>query len=126
VIVTSVQIGPRITEAMQGGVEILPLRLLIMLTISHVLMLLAATVLSTYKSWGRTWLGRRQAAKLLRVAREPERAKWPDRLDEGRLHPVLLDEGAPHPKTNRALGSAGTGETVKDEVDRAYATSPDW
>lgn len=60
VILTSVQIGPRITALLQNGVRELPLRALLALTITHVLMLVGATVLSTYKPWGRTWLGRRQ------------------------------------------------------------------
>jgi hypothetical protein len=60
VIITSVQIGPRITALMQNGVQELPLRALLALTITHVVMLVGATVLSTYKPWSRTWLGRRQ------------------------------------------------------------------
>lgn len=66
VIITSVQIGPRITALMQNGVQEAPMRALLALTITHIMMLIAATVLSTYKPWSRTWLGRRQAAKLMR------------------------------------------------------------
>ena len=35
--------------------------LLIALAVAHLLMLTAATVLSVYKPWGKTWLGRRQS-----------------------------------------------------------------
>jgi hypothetical protein len=59
VIITSVQIGPRITALMANGVQELPLRALLALSITHVLMLVAATVMSTYKPWSRTWFGRR-------------------------------------------------------------------
>lgn len=68
VIITSVQIGPRITQAMQEGVEAAPLRQLLVLTIAHAIMLLVATVLSTYKSWGLTPWGRRQAAAVRQPA----------------------------------------------------------
>lgn len=64
VIITSVQIGPRISALLQNGVQELPLRALLALSATHVLMLIAATILSTYKPWSRTWLGRRHVAKV--------------------------------------------------------------
>ncbi|MCC6626593.1 MAG: hypothetical protein IT340_04225 [Chloroflexi bacterium] len=45
-----------------------PTALLIALAATHLLMLAIATVVSFYKPWGKTWLGRRPAAQPLRPA----------------------------------------------------------
>jgi hypothetical protein len=74
VIVSAVQIGGRLQQSMAalpagqpvGGGTILevvaaPATLLLSLGVAHLLMLGAATVISVYKPWGKTWLGRRTA-----------------------------------------------------------------
>ena len=71
VIATAVQLGTRIPQPTGRAVEestILglassPMVLLLSLSIAHLIMLLAATVLSTYKPWGKTWFGRRRAVQ---------------------------------------------------------------
>ena len=71
VIVTAVQLGTRIPqptglavdESTILGLASSPMVLLLSLTITHLLMLLAATVISTYKPWGKTWFGRRMAVQ---------------------------------------------------------------
>ncbi len=71
VIATAVQLGTRIPQPTGRAVEestVLglassPMVLLLSLSITHLLMLLAATVLSTYKPWGKTWFGRRTAVQ---------------------------------------------------------------
>jgi hypothetical protein len=78
VIVTAVQIGGRLVEpslaaasgpAADGG-TLLGLAsaptLLISLSVAHLLMLAAATVISVYKPWGKTWFGRRKTARQAR------------------------------------------------------------
>jgi hypothetical protein len=70
VIATAVQIGSRIPQpsaaAMDGGtilgVASSPAILLLSQSVTHVLMLGVATVVSVYKPWGKTWLGRRKGA----------------------------------------------------------------
>jgi hypothetical protein len=52
--VTAVRIGDRfLLEALAGG----PVMPLFWLAVAHGLMLLAATVLSVYKPWGKSWFG---------------------------------------------------------------------
>lgn len=75
VITTAVQLGSRLEQrpisASVGpgaadsviGIASAPMTLLIALTVAHLLMLGAATVISVYKPWGRTWFGRRKAAQ---------------------------------------------------------------
>jgi hypothetical protein len=71
VIATAVQLTDRITRQYAAGpaadgATILGLAaaptLLLALAITHLLVLGAATVLSVYKPWGKTWWGRRQTA----------------------------------------------------------------
>jgi hypothetical protein len=73
VIATAVQIGSRIPQtsaaAVDGGTILgiasslsSPAILLLSLSVTHLLMLGMATVLSVYKPWGKTWLGRRKSA----------------------------------------------------------------
>ena len=80
VIATAVQIGGRLVEQVsaapssvvagggmgEGIASVLPL--LTVLAVVHLLMLAAATVLSVYKPWGKTWFARRQPAAPLRRA----------------------------------------------------------
>jgi hypothetical protein len=85
VIATAVRIGGRLVEQVGAGAaaaapsgvvagtaislgvaSVLPL--LTALAVAHLLMLGAATVLSVYKPWGKTWFARRQAAEPLRRA----------------------------------------------------------
>lgn len=69
VIITAVQLGTRIPQPVSGaanestflGLPASPMALLFALTITHLVMLIVATVLSTYKPWGKTWFGRRKA-----------------------------------------------------------------
>ena len=71
VIITAVQLGTRIPRpsgrAMDDGASpgllASPMALLLALSITHLLMLVAATILSTYKPWGKTWFGRRDAVR---------------------------------------------------------------
>lgn len=72
IIGTAVQIGSRLTErrlaALIGettGGDFLtaPTTLLLALTLVHLLLLIVATILSTYKPWGKTWFGRRAALR---------------------------------------------------------------
>ena len=71
VIATAVQLGTRIPqptgravdESTILGLASSPAALLLTLSIAHLLMLLAATVTSMYKPWGRTWFGRRKAVR---------------------------------------------------------------
>jgi hypothetical protein len=76
VITTAVQLGGRLArqpisalsgqEVVDGtllGITSAP-TLLISLSIAHLLMLGAATVISVYKPWGKTWFGRRKTARL--------------------------------------------------------------
>jgi hypothetical protein len=75
VITTAVQLGGRIArqpisalsgqEVVDGtllGITSAP-SLLISLSIAHLLMLSAATAISVYKPWGKTWFGRRRTAR---------------------------------------------------------------
>ncbi len=70
VIATAVQLGDRLVRQ-SAGVPDAPtvlgmapvLALLISLAVVHLLMLGAATVLSVYKPWGKTWFGRREKAQ---------------------------------------------------------------
>jgi hypothetical protein len=86
VIATAVRIGGRLVDqvaaappggaagagaslgaaASAGAASVLPL--LTALAVAHLLMLGAATVLSVYKPWGKTWFARRQGAEPLRRA----------------------------------------------------------
>lgn len=69
VIVTAVQLGTRIPrptgQPVDGGtflsIATAPAFLLLTLSVSHLLMLVVATILSTYKPCGKTWFGRRAA-----------------------------------------------------------------
>ena len=66
VIATAVQLGDRLLRQAVAAPSA-PLAgdattLLVALSLAHLLMLGAATVLSVYKPWGKTWLGRRRAA----------------------------------------------------------------
>ena len=69
---TAVQIGSRLTQrrlaALSGQTTVngslldllsAPVGLVLALTMAHLLMLVIATILSTYKPWGKTWFGRR-------------------------------------------------------------------
>lgn len=77
VIVSAVQIGTRIPRPAGQpvdngsllGIMTAPTTLLLAMSLSHLLMLVAATILSTYKPWGKTPLGRRAA-----LPRPPGRA----------------------------------------------------
>jgi hypothetical protein len=77
VITTAVQLGGRIAPqsiaapagqaAADGtilGIASAPTTLLIALSVTHLLMLGAATVISVYKPWGKTWFGRRPTIRL--------------------------------------------------------------
>lgn len=69
VIVTAVQLGTRIprptglppAESDILSIATAPTTLLLAISLSHLLMLVVATILSTYKPWGKTALGRRAA-----------------------------------------------------------------
>ena len=71
VIVTAVQLGTRIPhpgsqaaiDSSPMGMVTSPMGLLFTLTLTHLVMLLVATILSTYKPWGKTWFGRRKAVQ---------------------------------------------------------------
>ena len=75
VIATAVRIGDQLVQrtiaapsgpAADGGTILgIPMApaLLISLSAAHALMLGAATVISVYKPWGKTWFGRRQTAR---------------------------------------------------------------
>jgi hypothetical protein len=47
-----------------GRIGVKAKEILISLSIAHLLMLGAATVISVYKPWGKTWFGRRKTARL--------------------------------------------------------------
>ncbi|HZS01025.1 MAG TPA: DUF2269 domain-containing protein [Chloroflexota bacterium] len=55
-------VGPGGDGATLLGLAAAP-TLLLALAVTHLLMLAAATVLSVYKPWGKTWWGRRQATR---------------------------------------------------------------
>lgn len=76
VIITATQLGDRMilqtnpAFAVQPinydpilGIVLTPAVLLLCLTLAHILMLGAATVISVYKPWGKTWFGRRKAER---------------------------------------------------------------
>jgi hypothetical protein len=75
VILTAVQLGSRVIErsgaapfgsAADGGLILglaLGPALLLAMSAAHLLMLVAATVISIYKPWGKTWFGRRTVAQ---------------------------------------------------------------
>jgi hypothetical protein len=71
VIITAVQLGTRIPQptgqpmddASILGITSSPATLLMALTITHLVMLVVATILSTYKPWGKTWFARRKAVQ---------------------------------------------------------------
>ena len=54
--VTAIQFGERLLDAALHGSPLTPV---VSLVILHVFMLAAATVLSVYKPWGKTWFGLR-------------------------------------------------------------------
>ena len=75
VIVTAVQFGARIPRPAGGvtgtwtiddssllGTMTSPASLLLAMSVTHLLMLAVATILSEYKPWGKTWFGRRKVA----------------------------------------------------------------
>jgi hypothetical protein len=53
--------GPVLGDGTLAGLAAAPAVRLLALTVAHLLMLALATVLSVYKPWGRSWLGRRGA-----------------------------------------------------------------
>jgi hypothetical protein len=68
VIVTAVQLTDRLARLADPalfGVALTPAVLPLTLAATHLLMLGAATVISVYKPWGKTWFGRRKAAAQL-------------------------------------------------------------
>jgi hypothetical protein len=71
VIITAVQLGTRIPQPTGQsmadisflGLNSSPAALLLALTVTHLVLLVVATILSTYKPWGKTWFARRKAVQ---------------------------------------------------------------
>lgn len=62
VVATAVQLSNRMMDGAFLGIASSPATLLVGLSVTHVLMLGVATVVSVYKPWGKTWFGRRADA----------------------------------------------------------------
>jgi hypothetical protein len=69
VIVTAISLDGRLidqsisalsSQSMDKGIVSAPTILLISLTVAHLIMLVAATFITVYKPWGKTWFGRRK------------------------------------------------------------------
>jgi hypothetical protein len=82
VIATAVQLSDRFVQQSVGGspapasatgallaISASGVTLLLALAVTHLVMLVVATVLSVYKPWGKTWFGRRKAQRTSQPAR---------------------------------------------------------